>query len=100
MGELLAAAEKVGTRRQEATRKREAAERRRREQEAAAAQAKRVDALARNPAAAQLTPAALATFKHAASIANPKFYELQRLRKSTWDTPRYNRGYDVTVETT
>lgn len=35
----------------------------------------------------QLTPAALATFKHAASMVNPKFYELQRLRKSTWDTP-------------
>lgn len=47
---------------------------------------------------AQLTPAALATFKHAASIANPKFYELQRLRKSTWDTPRFVRGYDVTVD--
>lgn len=47
---------------------------------------------------AQLTPAALATFKHAASMANPKFYELQRLRKSTWDTPRFIRGYDVTVD--
>jgi len=35
---------------------------------------------------AQLTPAALATFKHTAAMANPKFYELQRLRKSTWDT--------------
>jgi superfamily II DNA or RNA helicase len=49
-------------------------------------------------ATAQLTPAALATFKHAASIANPKFYELQRLRKSTWDTPRFIRGYDVTID--
>ena len=37
--------------------------------------------------AAQLNPAALATFKHAASTTNPRFYELQRLRKSTWDTP-------------
>ena len=46
----------------------------------------------------QLTPAALATFKHAASIANPKFYELQRLRKSTWDTPRFVRGYDLTLD--
>ena len=46
----------------------------------------------------QLTPAALATFKHAASMANPKFYELQRLRKSTWNTPRYVRGYDVTID--
>ncbi|GIE98117.1 DEAD/DEAH box helicase [Paractinoplanes rishiriensis] len=49
-------------------------------------------------AAAQLTPAALATFKHAASMANPKFYELQRLRKSTWDTPRFVRGYDLTLD--
>lgn len=46
----------------------------------------------------QLTPAALATFKHAASMANPKFYELQRLRKSTWDTPRFVRAYDLTVD--
>ncbi|MCW3817724.1 DEAD/DEAH box helicase [Micromonospora sp. DR5-3] len=48
--------------------------------------------------AAQLTPAALSTFKHAASMANPKFYELQRLRKSTWDTPRFVRGYDITID--
>lgn len=48
--------------------------------------------------AAQLTPAALATFKHAAAMANPKFYELQRLRKSTWDTPRFIRGYDFTPD--
>jgi hypothetical protein len=46
----------------------------------------------------ELTAAALATFKHAASMTNPKFYELQRLRKSTWDTPRFIRGYDVTVD--
>lgn len=46
----------------------------------------------------QLPPAALATFKHAASMSNPKFYELQRLRKSTWDTPRFLRGYDITVD--
>lgn len=47
---------------------------------------------------ADLTPAALSTFKHAASMANPKFYELQRLRKSTWNTPRFVRGYDVTLD--
>ena len=47
--ELLVAAERARTRREGATRKREAAERRRKEQEAAAAQAKRLDALARNP---------------------------------------------------
>ena len=45
-----------------------------------------------------LTASAIATFKHAASMANPKFFELQRLRKSTWDTPRFVRGYDVTVD--
>ncbi len=48
--------------------------------------------------AGQLTPAALSTFKHAASLANPKFSELQRLRKSTWDTPRFVRGYDLTID--
>lgn len=48
--------------------------------------------------AAQLTPAAMATFKHAAAMTNPKFYELQRLRKSTWDTPRFIRGYDLTLD--
>lgn len=46
----------------------------------------------------ELTAAALSTFKHAASMINPKFYELQRLRKSTWDTPRFVRGYDITVD--
>ena len=46
----------------------------------------------------ELTPAATTTFKHAASMTNPKFYELQRLRKSTWDTPRFIRGYDVTLD--
>jgi superfamily II DNA or RNA helicase len=45
-----------------------------------------------------LTASAIATFKHAASMSNPKFFELQRLRKSTWDTPRFVRGYDVTVD--
>ncbi len=48
--------------------------------------------------ATELSPAASAAFKHAASIANPAFYELQRLRKSTWNTPRFVRGYDVTLE--
>lgn len=46
----------------------------------------------------QLTPAALATLKHAASMANPKFYELQRLRKSIWNVPRFVRGYDLTLD--
>jgi len=47
---------------------------------------------------AELPAAALSTFKHAASMANPKFYELQRLRKSTWDTPRFVRGHDITID--
>jgi hypothetical protein len=46
----------------------------------------------------QQSPAAQATFKHATSMANLKFYELQRLRKSTWDTPRFIRGHDLTVD--
>lgn len=65
VGELLAAAEKVWAQRQEAMRKREAAERRRREQEAAAAQAKRVDALARNPAKAWMQVDTLIAAKRA-----------------------------------
>jgi hypothetical protein len=32
----------------------------------------------------ELTPAFLATLKHAASMKNPLFYERQRLRISTW----------------
>jgi superfamily II DNA or RNA helicase len=47
---------------------------------------------------AELPAAAVSTFKHAASVVNPKFYELQRLRKSTWDTPRFIRGYDITLD--
>lgn len=42
--------------------------------------------------AGELPPAALSTFKHAASMANPKFYELQRLRKSTWNVARFVTG--------
>src|SRR4051812_5028218 len=38
--------------------------------------------------AAALPPALLATLKHAASMPNPVFYERQRRRASTWDTPR------------
>jgi superfamily II DNA or RNA helicase len=44
-----------------------------------------------------LSPALLATLKHAASMANPVIYERQRRRASTWDTPRYLRNYDETV---
>ena len=37
----------------------------------------------------ELTPALHATLKHAASMSNPVFSERQRLRMSTWDTPRF-----------
>lgn len=47
--------------------------------------------------AAELPPALLATLKHAASMPNPVFYERQRRRASTWDTPRFLRSYDETV---
>lgn len=46
----------------------------------------------------ELTPALLATLKHAASMANPVFYERQRRRASTWDTPRFLRSYDETID--
>jgi hypothetical protein len=65
VGELLAASEKVFARRQEATRKRELAARRRREQEAAVAKAKRLDALAGNPAKAWTQVDALIEAKRA-----------------------------------
>jgi hypothetical protein len=47
--------------------------------------------------AAELPPALLATLKHAASMPNPAFYERQRRRASTWDTPRFLRSYDETL---
>ncbi len=47
---------------------------------------------------AELTPALLATLKHAASMPNPLFYERQRLRASTWDIPRFLRSYDETID--
>ena len=47
---------------------------------------------------ADLSPALLATLKYAASMANPVFYEHQRRRASTWDTPRYLRNYDETLD--
>jgi superfamily II DNA or RNA helicase len=33
-----------------------------------------------------------------ASMPNPIFYERQRLRMSTWDTPRFLRSYDETLD--
>ena len=49
-------------------------------------------------ASSDLTPSLQSTLKHAGSMSNPAFYERQRLRKSTWDTPRYLRSYDETLE--
>jgi hypothetical protein len=46
----------------------------------------------------ELTPALHATLKHAASMPNSIFYERQRLRMSTWDTPRFLRSYDETLD--
>ena len=47
--------------------------------------------------AQDLTPAMASTLMHAASLRNPGFDERQRLRRSTWDTPRYLRSYDETL---
>lgn len=44
-----------------------------------------------------LPPALLAELKHLASIHNPLFYERQRLRLSTHQTPRLVRCYDETL---
>lgn len=46
----------------------------------------------------ELPPALHATLKHAASMPNPQFYERQRLRMSTWDTPRFLCSYDETLD--
>jgi superfamily II DNA or RNA helicase len=46
----------------------------------------------------ELTPALHATLKHMASMPNPIFYERQRLRMSTWDTPRFLRSHDETLD--
>lgn len=43
---------------------------------------------------AGLSPPMLAAIKHLASVANPEFFRKQRLRLSTWQTPRVIRAYD------
>lgn len=45
-----------------------------------------------------LPPALLAGLKHLASLHNPAFYEKERLRFSTWDTPRMIRCYGENLE--
>lgn len=46
---------------------------------------------------ADLTPALLATLKHAASMPNPEFYQRQRRRLSTYNVARFVRSYDETL---
>jgi hypothetical protein len=46
----------------------------------------------------ELTPALLASFKHAASMPNALFYERQRRRISTWGVPRFLQGFDETLD--
>ena len=46
----------------------------------------------------ELTPALLATLKHAASMPNPLFYERQRLRIATWGVPRFLQSFDETLD--
>jgi hypothetical protein len=46
----------------------------------------------------ELTPALAASLRHAASMHNPKFYELQRMRASTWNVPRFLQCFDETVD--
>ena len=45
-----------------------------------------------------IPPAVVAGLKHLGSIHNPAFYEKQRMRFSTWDTPRFIRCYEEDLE--
>ncbi len=47
---------------------------------------------------AALTPAVMATLKHAASMPNPAFYDRQRRRFSTWGIPRFLHSFDETLD--
>jgi superfamily II DNA or RNA helicase len=47
---------------------------------------------------AGLPPALTAALKHLGSIANPEFYEKQRMRFSTWNTPRFISCYQEDLE--
>jgi hypothetical protein len=46
----------------------------------------------------RVPPALLAALKHLASLHNPEFYEKERLRFSTWNTPRFIRCYHETLD--
>ena len=43
-------------------------------------------------------PALLAALKHLASLHNPDFYEKEKQRFSTWNTPRFVRCYRETID--
>jgi len=45
-----------------------------------------------------LPPALVSALKHLASLHNPTFYEKERLRLSTWNTPRFIRCYQETLD--
>jgi superfamily II DNA or RNA helicase len=44
-----------------------------------------------------MPPAVVAALKHLASLHNPEYYEKERLRLSTWRTPRFIRCYSETL---
>jgi superfamily II DNA or RNA helicase len=45
-----------------------------------------------------MPPALLAALKHLASLHNPAYYEKERLRLSTWRTPRFLRCYGESLD--
>ena len=45
-----------------------------------------------------MPPALLAALKHLASLHNPDYYEKERLRLSTWKTPRFLRCYGESLD--
>ena len=44
-----------------------------------------------------MPPSMLAALKHLASLHNPEFYQKEKLRFSTWNTPRFIRCYRETI---
>ena len=47
---------------------------------------------------AGMPPAVMAALKHLGSVANPEFHEKQRMRFSTWNTPRFISCYGEDLE--
>ena len=46
----------------------------------------------------ELSPALYSTIKHAASVANPEFFDRQRRRQSTWNISRLVHAYEETMD--